>query len=130
MKVEKVPITSETALLQSIRIDKKGIVVKIVMISGKEGNHYVTLAPSINVSGYGRNIKDADESFDENMDLFLEDLMKLSKEQRELEILKLGFKKERFKNKNFSKAYVDENGVLNNFEKGTLKKAVLETSFA
>jgi len=32
---------------------------KIVMISGKEGDHYVTIAPSINVSGYGRNVKEA-----------------------------------------------------------------------
>lgn len=129
MKVEKGNISNITDLVQFIRIDKKGITVKIVIVSGKEGEYFVSLAPSINVSGYGKTIHDADESFDENMHLFMDDLLKLSKDRREDEIFKLGFKKERFKNKNFSKAYVDENGILNNFEEGTLKKTVLETSF-
>lgn len=131
MKVDKTPITNKDELVQFIRISKKtGITVKIVMISGKEGGHYVTLAPSINVSGYGRTPKEANESFDENMEIFLDDLMRLSKKEIEHEIFKLGFKQERFKNKNFSKAYVDENGVLNNFEAGTLKKTMIETSLA
>ncbi len=128
MKIEKKPITDEEGFNQFIRISRGNIMVKIVLISGKEGNHYVTLAPSINVSGYGSTRKAADESFDENMDTFLDDLIKLSKKERENEIFKLGFKQERFKNKNFSKAYVDENGVLKNFEAGTLRKKVIETS--
>lgn len=130
MKVEKGNILEAKDLSQSIRISKKGITVKIVIVSGKEGDHFVTIAPSIDVSGYGRTVKEAEESFDENMEVFLEDLMKLSKKDRENEILKLGFKRELFKNKNFSKIYVDENGVLQNFEAGTLKRKIMETSFA
>lgn len=130
MEVEKTNISDLKDLIQLIRISRKGITVKIVIVSGKEGDHFVTLAPSINVSGYGRTREEADSSFDENMEVFLDDIMALSKEEREREILKLGFEKEHLKNKNFSKAYLDENGVLKNFEAGTLKKSVIETSFA
>ena len=130
MKVEKGNISGINDFVQFIRIDKKGITVKIVIASGKEGEYFVSLAPSINVSGYGKTIQEAEESFDENMHVFMDDLLKLPKGKREEEIFKLGFKKEPFKNKNFSKAYIDENGILNNFEEGTLKKTVLETSFS
>jgi len=37
----------------------------------KEGEHYVMIAPSINVSGYGYTEKEANESFNFNMGLFL-----------------------------------------------------------
>jgi hypothetical protein len=43
-------------------------------------------------------------------------------------LLNLGFHRERFKNKNFSKSFVDENGVLKNFEEGTLEKKILQTT--
>jgi hypothetical protein len=54
--------------------------------------------------------------------------MKLPHEQRELELVKLGFAKVKFQNKNYSKSYVDENGVLQGFEAGTLKTSMLEAT--
>ena len=36
----------------------------------------------------------------------------------------LGFKQEKLHPKNYSKSYVDENGVLQNFEEGTLEKTI------
>lgn len=126
MKVAIGKLKDPNNFIQSIRVDKKGITIKIVMLSGKSGGHFVTVAPSLNVSGYGSSMKEADESFDANMEVFLDDLFALSKDEREREILKLGFRKEVFKNKNFSKSYVDENGILKNFEAGTLRKTMLE----
>jgi hypothetical protein len=54
--------------------------------------------------------------------------MKLSNEQREMELTKLGFSKVKFHTKNYSKSYVDENGVLQGFEHGTLKTSILEAT--
>ena len=113
---------------ETIRINKNVITVKVVVATGKEGDFFVALSPSVNVSGYGKNKKEAQDSFNENMITFCEDIMRLPQQEREKELLNLGFHKERFKNKNFSKAYVDENGVLKNFEEGTLEKKILETS--
>jgi hypothetical protein len=64
---------------ETIRINKNSINIKVLIASGKEGNHFIVLSPSTNVSGYGRTKKESEESFDANMNLFLEDLMKLPK---------------------------------------------------
>ncbi|MEO8112464.1 MAG: hypothetical protein ABI594_20615 [Ginsengibacter sp.] len=114
--------------IETIRIKSDSISVKLVIATGKEGDFYVVISPSANVSGYGKTKKEAAESFNENVQTFLADLMRLSKDERERELLNLGFHKERFKNKNFSKVYVDENGVLNHFDEGTVEKKILETS--
>lgn len=111
--------------IETIRITKAGIHVKVVRATGKEGDFYVCIAPSIQVSGYGRTKQEAQESFEANMHLFCDDLMRLHTKDREHQLRILGFKKELFKHKNFSKTYVDKNGELH-FEAGTLETNVLE----
>ncbi|MBI2730008.1 MAG: hypothetical protein HYX40_04530 [Sphingobacteriales bacterium] len=111
---------------ETIRINKGKVHIKVVAMTGKEGNFFVTLSPSLNVSGYGRTKEDSKTSFHENVTLFCHDLMALSKEQIEHELSTLGFKKEIMRHKNFSKSYVDENGHLQNFEEGTLEKNIHE----
>lgn len=120
--------TDLKGFIETIRINKGHINVKVVVASGKEGDFYVWVAPSIHVSGYGSTKKEAQESFDANMDVFCSDIMGLSITDREHQLRLLGFQKERFKHKNFSKTYVDKNGELQNFEVGTLEKKVLETA--
>ncbi len=111
-----------------LRVNGRKISIGAVQLSGKEGNHYVVVIPSLCVSGYGSTEKEAHESVKENLDLFCEDLLSLSKHEIENELTKLGFKKELLKNKNFSKVYVDGKGILQNFEEGTVNKTILETT--
>ena len=113
---------------ETIRIKKGHIQIKIVEVSGKEGDFFVVIAPSIRVSGYGQTEEEANEAFAENMETFCEDLNGLSNDERDAELRKMGFSKEMFHNKNFSKAYVDENGVLQGIEPQSLKRRVLETT--
>lgn len=119
-------IESAADLLETIRVKGRKMNVKIVIASGKQGDFYVAIAPSIMVSGYGDTEEEAQISFDENMEVFCEDMMSLNLDEREAEFRRLGFAKERYHNKNFSKYYVDENGVLQGIEPNSLRTRVLE----
>jgi hypothetical protein len=120
--------TELKGFIETIRINKGNVHIKVVRATGKEGDFYVCIAPSIQVSGYGRTKKEAQESFEANMNVFFDDIMALNTKDREHQLRILGFKKELFKQKNFSKTYVDKNGELQNFEVGTVETNVLEAT--
>ena len=113
---------------ESIRIKGNNIKINVLIASGKEGDHYVVVSPALLVSGYGYSEEEAKQSFQENIETFCEDLVKLSTERRLIELKKLGFTHEKLHNKNFSKLYVDENGVLQGLEPSTLRTSMLEAS--
>jgi predicted RNase H-like HicB family nuclease len=113
----------------TLRFKSNTIHFNIHVVSGKEGDYFVKLAPSLMVSGYGSTEQEARDSFEENIKLFCEDFLALPKPQRDRELTKLGFKNEKFHTKNFSKAYVDKDGILHNFEPGTVKTEILEEAF-
>jgi hypothetical protein len=114
---------------ETVRIKGNNLSIRILAATGKEGEHFVTVSPSLLVSGYGANEEEAKQSFEENLRLFCEDFMKLIQSQRELELIKLGFSKVKFHNKDFSKAYIDDSGVLQGFEPGSLRTSILEETF-
>ena len=114
---------------ETVRIKGNKLSIKILSATGKEGDYYVTVSPALLVSGYGSTEEEAKQSFEENLRLFCEDFMKLNQLQKESELMKLGFAKGKFHNKDQSRAYVDENGVLQGFEPGTLRAAMLEETF-
>ncbi|WP_395042975.1 hypothetical protein [Flavobacterium sp.] len=115
-------------IIETVRIKENSISIKAIVATGKEGEHFVVVSPAILVSGYGISKEEAHQSFQENLQLFCQDLMKLTNEQREIELTKLGFSKVKYHNKNYSKSYIDENGVLQGFEPGTLKTSMLEAT--
>jgi hypothetical protein len=106
----------------TIRIKGDNLSLQVTVISGKEGEHYVSIVPSLMISGYGSTEQEALDSLDENVETFCEDFIKLSSEQRKSELVKLGFSQVRYHRKNFSKLYVDENGLLQGLENVTIKK--------
>lgn len=106
----------------TVRIKGGILTVQATVISGKEGEHFVSIIPSLMISGYGSTEEEAMESLDENMETFCEDFMKLNQDQRKSELIKLGFTQFRYHSKNFSKLYVDENGLLQGLENVTIKK--------
>jgi hypothetical protein len=116
-------------IIETIRIKGGTIYVNVFMATGKDGEFYVNISPSIHVSGYGRTPEDAEKSFEENMKLFCEDLMSLPKEKRDHQLISLGFSRSKLKTKNFSKTYIDKDGALQNFEPGTIKTSMLTETF-
>lgn len=106
----------------TVRIKGGALTVEATVISGKEGEHFVSIVPSLMISGYGATEQEAMDSLDENMETFCEDFMKLNQDQRKSELIKLGFTQVRYHSKNFSKLYVDENGLLQGLENVTIEK--------
>lgn len=113
-----------------IRIKSRSVTIRIQVASGKDGEYYVSVAPSLLVSGYGNTEEESRESFMHNMELFCQDILNLKSDQRTSYLKKLGFSAQRFKTKNFSKVYIDTNGVLQGFEPSTVKQTTLEGTLA
>ncbi len=107
----------------TVRIKNGTLTVEATIISGKDGEHFVSIIPSLMISGYGSTEQEAMDSLDENMETFCDDLMKLNIEQRKSELIKLGFSQVPYHTKNFSKLYVDENGLLQGLENVTINKS-------
>lgn len=116
----------KTDLKEFIRIKDTSVRIGTYVAVGKDGDYYVMVSPSVLVSGYGKTEKEAEDSFKENINLFCQDLLNTSKDKREDYLLTLGFIKERYKTKNFSKLYVDSNGALQGLEEGTIKRSFIE----
>lgn len=112
----------QVSSMEMIRINRSSITISVTVAIGKEGDFFVAISPALNVSGYGKTKEEAQESFDENVNVFCSDLLSLTKKNMEAQLQLLGFKQEKLNHKNYSKAYVDENGVLQNFEEGTLEE--------
>lgn len=113
---------------ESIRIKENSFTIKVMTFTGKDGDYFVSVSPALLVSGYGATEEEANESFTDNLKTFCDDLRRLSPEKRIAELRKLGFTQERYHHKNYSKAYVDENGVLQGLEPTTLKTSMLEAT--
>lgn len=73
----------------TLRFHKNQINIRVAIFTGKEGDFFVTISPSLNVSGYGKTKEESHESFHENAILFCTDLMALPKKQIEDELRKL-----------------------------------------
>lgn len=118
----------KTDLKEFVRIKNNSVQVGSFILSGKDGEHFVVLSPTTMISGYGPTEKEAEESFKESLLLFCKDILSLSTSKREEYLSSLGFSKEKFKTKNFSKLYVDSDGVLQGFDEGTVKKSFVQAT--
>lgn len=93
-------------------------------------NQHVVYIPSLEITGYGENRNKAVEMLDFSVKEYLTSLIRLPKGQLEEELFKLNFKKNKFFNKEFSKAYVDLAGELQNFNAvdNKVEKLTLESA--
>src|SRR5690606_25906698 len=97
--------------------------------SGKSGDHWIVIIPSLNVSGYGDTEDEAIKDIEYNIKVFCDDLLSLDRIQMNIELKKMGWVKDKYFNKRYSTVFVDENGVLQNFDSPSeVKKCVLETA--
>ncbi len=120
-KVTKTPLENQPQE-DTIRIKGVDLTLEVTVVSGKEGEHFISIIPSLMISGYGSTEQEAIDSLDENVETFCEDFMKLNAEQKKSELVKLGFLQVPYHRKNFSKLFVDENGLLQGLENVTIRK--------
>ena len=114
---------------EKITVKTNGLKGNFICLSGKSGDHWISIIPSLNTSGYGSTEEDSKEDLKYNLDLFCEDLSKLDRDSINRELSKLGWSRDKFFRKRYSSSYVDENGVLQNFDSPKdVKRFVLETA--
>lgn len=112
------------------RAKKNSFLLRVKVFSGKEGKIFTMYSPSLNVSGYGNTEAESDESLTLSVDLFCESLSEMNSKQRDQVLTKLGWERVQYKNKNYSKSYIDEVGVLQNFDPGTVTTKFIEKAIA
>ena len=114
---------------ENLKVSPTGLIGRLNAFSGEQGEFWVSIIPSLNVSGYGKTEDEANESLKENLQVFCEDLFSINEVQRKMELTKLGWEPNKFFKKKYSKAYVDENGVLQNFNNPEqVKRKVLQAA--
>jgi hypothetical protein len=96
----------------------------------KDTRQMVVYIPSLDISGYGATEKKAEEMINFSLENFLTYLMELPSKKMNAELENFGWKHSTLKNKEFSKAYVDGNGELKNFNAvaDTVEKLTLVAS--
>lgn len=102
--------------VEQLKVSNTSVSIRINLLTGKEGDFWVCLSPSLNVSGYGSSKKEARASFNENIAVFCEDLISLDTSLRNKILRELGWKQKKYLKKQFSKAFVDKDGILQNLE--------------
>lgn len=118
-------------LPEYLKLTPNGVKGKFISFTGKSGEHWVSIIPSLNVSGYGESEEDALKDSQYNIRVLFEDLHELTSTQRDKELKKLGWLQNKFFKRQYSSSYVDENGVLKNFDSpNQVKKSVLEPANA
>jgi hypothetical protein len=94
--------------------DITGVLSSIKMIDRDTSQHIIFI-PSLNLTSYGETLDKAEKMIKSSIDDFFEYFLDLSPKQRETELYNMGWKQNKFKNKVYSKAFVDPNGDLQNF---------------
>jgi hypothetical protein len=114
---------------EKIKISPNSIHGVFLNFTGKSGDHWISIIPSLNISGYGNTENEAIQDLEYNVEVFSKDLFKLDHLQRVKELKKLGWTKHKYLKKQYSSSFVDENGVLQNFDfPEQVKKTILEAA--
>ena len=76
-----------------LKLDSDGLKGKLLNFTGKSGAHWISIIPSLNVSGYGDSEADAINDLKYNLNVFCEDLFKLSQGKRDVVLKNMGWSK-------------------------------------
>ena len=101
--------------------------VSVIRFIDKDTKQVVVYAPSYDLSSYGKTDEKAIEMLKHALAELYEQFFEMSDAQLAQELRRLGWKKDPFRNKDFSRLTVDENGNLENFnaEEDTVKRFAL-----
>lgn len=119
MALLKVTPSAGNITIEKLRISRHkrraNATLNVVQFVDKDTKQVVCFVPSVDVSAYGETEHKARRMLDETMSEFFKYLFDLSTEELNAELFRLGWSKPKYFNKEFSKAYVDNNGDLQGF---------------
>lgn len=96
-------------------IFKLNIVATTVIFTDRDTKQIVVYLPSLELSGYGSNIKSAKEMLEFELDELSKYFAQLSDKGLKSNLTKLGWLQNKFAHKEYSNSYVDIEGFLKNF---------------
>ena len=88
----------------------------LIVYTGQQGVHMMSIIPSLNVSGYGIDESDSIKALRENLETFFEDLFEVSESERKQELFNMGWKAQPYLDKRLTWLHFDEKGILQNFD--------------
>jgi len=89
--------------------------VSAVRFKDRDTNQIIIYIPSLDISGYGDDITEAETLLRESMNNFFIHLTTLTQKKMDAELNRLGWKKAKFFNKRFTHPFADVDGSLQNF---------------
>ena len=90
---------------EQIKIAKHKGSLRLNVVSGKQGVHFICYSPSMNISSYGNTKLEARKAFEENILTFVDDLLELSEGARSKILREMGWEKMKIVRKQFSKVF-------------------------
>lgn len=114
------PVGKAAPKENSLHINKNSGRIKAVLNTvkyrDKDTRQIVIYIPALEISGYGATEEKALEMVKFSMDEYFTSLVRSSAKEMERELAKYGWQhKNKFSNKEYSKAYIDADGKLQNF---------------
>lgn len=102
----------------------------IIKFQDKDTLQWVYYIPSLDISSYGEELKKARTMLKQSIDEYFHFLMSKTNSERDFELNSLGWKKDKLHNKLYSKAYIDIDGNLKNFNavNDKIERLTLETA--
>lgn len=100
----------------TLRLSSNGLLGRLRVFTGKQGDYIVSIIPTLNVSGYGVSEQDAVNSLKESLYVFLIDLFQLPQTQRLRELVRLGWRNEQVFKRRFSNSFTNTDDLIQNFD--------------
>lgn len=127
--IKQVSRSKTDTVVEKLVLNAHTLKANLACYTGQQGEFWVSIIPSLTVSGYGKTEKESIKDLNYNATLFCDDLFAVTEAQRRAELNKLGWVLNKMFKKKYSKSYIDENGVLQNFDfPEKVKKTILETA--
>lgn len=100
--------------MDTIRITQSKIKIRVTAFKWKQDDTYFVYVPSLEISSYGNTKEEAVDMMNFSLNEFGMDLKNIGRKNSEVVLSKLGWKQQAFATKNFSHAYIDKDGVIQN----------------
>ncbi|HEY5464929.1 MAG TPA: hypothetical protein VIJ95_16825 [Hanamia sp.] len=118
-KLEFVKHNKEHAGNDFLRVTKSAKkingLLNVLRFKDKDTQQIIAYCPALDITGYGENENKASEMLKFSIQDFFDYLIDLSSKQIEVELRAIGWNHDKLHNKEYSKAYIDINGELKNF---------------
>lgn len=99
-----------------MRIRFGKLLLSLTVYSGRHGDYFVNYCPSLDICGYGDTAEEAEDSLISDFRFFYDDLRKMSPTERDGHLVSLGFKRDEWRLKVFSKMILNEGDILQEFQ--------------